>query len=154
MFFTSAQTGDPQPAQPASALVGTPAEIFQLTLNSTGTVTAVNEAEVDELAADHLRSLVPAGQEIAGDTVDTARSAGTVVAETVIYEVEATALSYRDLDAAALTVAVRGKSITEARSILAPYGMVEISIWPDFVGRLPDQTSRISLVVVTPSPRP
>jgi hypothetical protein len=32
--------------------------------------------------------------------------------------------------------------------------MVDIAIWPEFVDRLPDQTARISLVVVAPSARP
>jgi hypothetical protein len=154
LFISSARTGDPEPDQLGSALVGTPAVTFELTLTSTGTVTAVNETAINDLAAERLSSLLPDDQQIAGEDITTSHSEGTLDVESVRYEVDSTALVYRRPDIPALSAAVRGKSITEARSILAPYGMVEISIWPEFVDRLPDQTSRISLVVMTPSPRP
>jgi hypothetical protein len=77
-----------------------------------------------------------------------------VTADTVAYEVAPSALVYAEPNTESLRNAVRGKSIPEAQSILAPYGMVDIAIWPEFVDRLPDQTARISLVVVAPSARP
>jgi hypothetical protein len=93
-------------------------------------------------------------QQVVGDAVSVSRSPGTVIAETVAYEISPSAVVFAEPDVAALRDAVRGKSIPEAQSILSPYGMVEIAMWPEFVDRLPDQTARISLVVVSPSARP
>ena len=67
------------------------------------------------------------------------------------YEVEASVLIYNAPDQQSLVNQVRGKTITEARTILSAYGMVDIVIWPDFIDRLPDQASRISLTVTPPT---
>jgi len=50
--------------------------------------------------------------------------------------------------------AIRGKSLADARAALAALGSADISIWPDFVDHLPDQTARISIIIVPPSPEP
>ncbi len=154
LFPTTAQTGHSDPVPVAGDVVGAVQPAFTVTFESVATVLAVNEGLVDELGEAHLRASLQAGQLIVGDVVQATHSAGTVVGETVTYEVTPVAAVFNDADSSALVAAVRGKSIPEARQILAPYGMVEISIWPEFVDRLPDQTARISLVVVTPSPRP
>jgi hypothetical protein len=54
-------------------------------------------------------------------------------------------------DAPDLIAAVRGKTVSEAEAILSRYGMVEISMWPEFVDRLPDQNTRISVTIAPPS---
>ncbi|MEX2547516.1 MAG: baseplate J/gp47 family protein [Chloroflexota bacterium] len=154
LFPTTAQTGHPEPVPAAGDVVGAVQPNFTVSFESVATVLAVNEGLVDELGEARLRASLQAGQLIVGDLVQTTHSAGTVAGETVTYEVTPVAAVFTDADSSALVSAVRGKSIPEARQILAPYGMVEISIWPEFVDRLPDQTARISLVVVTPSPRP
>jgi len=154
LYPATAQTGFAEPVPTATETVGAVQTSFTVALESVATVLAVNEALVDELATSRVRGMLSADQHIVGDQVATTHSAISVIGETVPYEVTTTASVFSDPDSAALTTAVRGKSIPEARQILAPYGMVEISIWPEFVDRLPDQTARISLVVFTPSPRP
>ena len=154
LYPSTAQTGSPEAAPSALEIVGTVATSFTVTYESVATVLAVNETLVDELAASRVLEMLNADQQIVGDDVITTHSATSVIGETIPYEVTATASVFSDPDIPALVAAVRGKSIPEARQILGPYGMVEISIWPEFVDRLPDQTARISLVVVTPSPRP
>jgi hypothetical protein len=154
LYPVTAQTGHPEPVPSAIDVVGAVEPSFTVTFNSTATVTAVNESLVDGLAGERLRSMLTLTQHLVGDDVQVSRSAGTVSVESVSYEVSPTAMVYADPDRAALVVQVRGKSITEARQILARYGMVDISIWPEFVDRLPDQTARISLVVVTPTGSP
>ena len=154
IFPVTAQTGTAVTDPASTEVVGTVADTFDLTMNSTATVTAVNEALVDGLAETRLRSSLAPGQQIVDDLVRTTHSDGTVRIETVVFDVTPSASVYTDPDRVALTAAVRGKSIADARLILAPYGMVDISVWPEFVDRLPDQTARISLVVVSPSPRP
>jgi len=154
MFFESAQTGRPELSAQQETIVGTEAESFDLTMSSIATVTAVNEGLVDELAETRLKAGLGVDQQLVGDEVDVRHSEGNVVVETVEYEVSPSALVFTEPDIPSLRNAVRGKSIPEARSILEPYGMVDISMWPEFVDRLPDQTARISLVVVTPSAAP
>jgi hypothetical protein len=154
VFPETADATEPQPNVSPAELVGTPAASFDLTVSGTGQVVAVNEGLVDELAEARLRGSLTEPQQIVGDTVDISRSQGAVTADTVAYEVAPSALVYAEPNTESLRNAVRGKSIPEAQSILAPYGMVDIAIWPEFVDRLPDQTARISLVVVAPSARP
>jgi len=152
LFPITAQTGTAVTTPTAEELVGTAVDRFSLSMNSTATVTAVNEALVDDLAQDRLRDSLTGGLSIVGDKVNTTRSEPTIDIEKVSYEVAPSATVFTSPDGAALAAAVRGKSIAEARSILAPYGMVDISMWPAFIDRLPDQSARISLVVVPPSP--
>lgn len=154
LFGGTARLGEPLPDAGPVEVVGAVAPTFTLTVGSAAVVLAVNEGLVDELAEARLLASLADGQQLIGNEVQTSRSAGTVVGETVTYEVAPVATVFSDPDRAVLVAGVRGKSIPEARQILAPYGMVEISIWPEFVDRLPDQPARISLVVVTPSPRP
>jgi hypothetical protein len=154
LFPVTAQTGTAITSPSAEELIGTVADRFSLSMNSTATVTAVNEALVDDLAQDRLRGSLTGGLTIVGDRVNTTRSPGRVDVEKVAYDVAPSAMVFTNPDSPALAGSVRGKSIAEARSILAPYGMVDISMWPEFIDRLPDQAARINLVVVTPSPAP
>lgn len=156
IFPITAQTGRPEPAPSAEDVVGLVQPSFTVTFESVGTVLAVNESLVDELAEARLRSGLAPGSLLVGDAVETTRSAGVVVAphQTVAYEVAAVATAYAEPDPQGLIAQVRGKPVVDAERILSPYGTVDISMWPEFVDRLPDQTARISLILVAPSPRP
>jgi hypothetical protein len=37
---------------------------------------------------------------------------------------------------------------------MAQYGSAELSVWPEFIDRLPDQISRINLTILTPGENP
>jgi hypothetical protein len=154
LYFTTAQTGEELMTPSAPEIVGVVAETFDLTVTSTATVTAVNEGLVDELAEMRLREGLSPGQAVVDDLVETTRSAGRVVVESIAYDVVAVAAAYSQPDQQQLVAMVRGKSVADAQRILAQYGMVDISTWPEFVDRLPDQAARISLVVVAPGEQP
>ena len=154
LFPTSAQTGDAQPDPAAVDLVGAVQPNFTLMLNSVASVLAVNEELVDQLATDRLRDALQPGQQIVGDKVDATHSAGQMVVNTIVYSVQASASIYSQPDSGAIIAAVRGKPVAQAKQILAPYGMVDIAIWPDFIDRLPDQAARISVTIVSPSASP
>jgi hypothetical protein len=154
IFPITAQTGRPDPVPTATEVVGTAQPSFTVSFESMGTVLAVNEALVDELAEARLRVDLTPDQKLVGDAVDTTRSAGRVIGQTVTYNVAPVATAYVEPDRLALVAQLRGKSVADAQRILSAYGMVEVSMWPEFVDRLPDQTARISLIVVAPSPRP
>jgi hypothetical protein len=51
------------------------------------------------------------------------------------------------LDAKALAAKVKGRPIFQARSILEPYGDVQIGVWPDWVTSIPTIDGRIELRV-------
>ena len=42
---------------------------------------------------------------------------------------------------------VLGKPVEEAKAILEPYGTVELSVWPDWVGSVPSFENRVDLTV-------
>jgi hypothetical protein len=151
-FPATAAIGAPEPTPAATDVVGTVATSFTLRLNATATVVAVNESLVDQLAATRLRSGITDAQKIVSDTVDASHQPGSVAGQTVVYQASASATIYSMPDVSSLVASVRGKTVTEAKQILGQYGVVDIVMWPDFIDRLPDQTARINLTVVAPSP--
>jgi len=141
----------PQPDQPASELVGTLAPNFALAVDATGHVLAVNESLIDEIATARLDAALGPGRQMVGDQPTVSHGPGAVSHDLISYQVDASALTYTAPDQQSLLNLVRGKTMTEARDILSAYGMVDILMWPDFVDRLPDQISRISLTVTPPT---
>ena len=124
---------------------------FTLGLDAAGQVLAVNEGLVDEVAATLLRAELPADQQIVGDEISVSRDPGVVAGNTISYIAAPTAMVYRAPDNAGLIDRVRGKTVLEARAILGQYGTVEITLWPEFIDRLPEQSARISLTVAPPA---
>ncbi|MEP7158385.1 MAG: baseplate J/gp47 family protein [Chloroflexota bacterium] len=146
----TATHGEPTPDQPANALVDTEADTFTLAADATGRVLAVNEALIDEMARTRLDDALSPGQQAVGDP-SISHGPGVVADQFISYSVSATTEVFSAPEVPTLVGLVRGKTVTEARAILAQYGMVDIVMWPDFVDRLPDQTSRISLTIRSPS---
>lgn len=147
----TASHSEPTADQPASALVDTEADTFTLGADATGQVLAVNEALIDEIAVTRLDDALSPGQQALTDQPSISHGPGVVANQFISYEVTATAEVFSAPDVPTLVGLVRGKTVTEARAILSQYGMVDIDMWPDFVDRLPDQTSRISLTIASPS---
>jgi hypothetical protein len=136
---------------PGEELVGLVAPTFELALDAAGHVLAVNEATIDDIANARLDAALGPSQHIIGPPPVVTFGPGDVADGLINYEVEASVLVYDAPDQQSLVNQVRGKTITEAQTILSAYGMVDIVIWPDFIDRLPDQASRISLTVTPPT---
>ncbi len=149
-FAATAAVGEIQPDQSAADLVDTLGATFSLAIDTNVVVVAVNEALLDEVAGARVSAQLDAGQTVVGGNVVASHDPGSVVGSSVVFEVSASALAYAEPDPQELISAVRGKSIAEARDALAAYGSAEISVWPDFVDRIPDQAARISLTIVPP----
>ena len=49
-----------------------------------------------------------------------------------------------------LLAAIRGKKVADARAILEAYGVVDITLSPDFTGTLPSDEGRLELTVRAP----
>ena len=83
-------------------------------------------------------------------TITTTPSDGTVSGSTVAYDVTASMQQYAPPDHDTLVQAIQGKTVSDARSILASYGTADITIWPDFVPSIPDDPRRINLTIEDP----
>jgi hypothetical protein len=134
----------------ASDVVGSATGSFDLTAESSSSALAVDQAQIEAVAATQLIDSAPKDVQVFADTVKTQVSPGIVNGDRLVFEVTATAQQYDQIDKGALTQQIRGKTVSEARSILAAYGTVEVSVWPDFIPTIPDDTRRINLVIEDP----
>jgi hypothetical protein len=154
VYPATAQIG-PATAEPAAAaLVDTATESFGLALNATATVLAVNEAHVEQVMVEQLRALVPAGSTLLEQTIEAGHTPGEVSAGTVIFSASANASAYRLPERDVLVEEIRGQPLEEARAIISRYGSAELSVWPDFIDRVPDQSARINLTILPPTEGP
>ena len=150
LYPASVRTDEPQPTPPAIDVVGTVTADFTLGLDAGASVLAVNEELVDQVAADQLRAALPDGESIVGDAIESTHTEGSAFGAIIFYRATASALTYQLPDQAAIVASIAGKPTSEARAILEQYGSADITIWPDVVDRVPDQTARINLTVVPP----
>lgn len=149
-YPATATYGEPTVEQDSTQLVGTVAPSFDLALNATGQVIAVNESLIDQIAAARLdAALGPQQQKLGAPTFS--HAPGEVANGVISYAVDATVPTYSAPDQQSLVNQVRGKTVAEAKDILGAYGTVDVVMWPDFIDRLPDQVSRISLTVTPPA---
>jgi hypothetical protein len=151
VYPESAVMGSTNASESADDLVGTVAESFSLALSAGATVLAVDESHVDEVVLEQLRALVPAGTTLLEGSLEVSHAPGEVSAGVISFGASADGSGYRLPDRAELLDAVRGKTVSEARAIMETYGGVELSVWPDFVDRVPDQPARINLTILPPT---
>jgi hypothetical protein len=146
------------PDNDPASLIGVTQATFDLTLTASGSETAVDQSIVSSIAATRVDTTVPtdftlvAGSEKV--TIGTPRTDGAAV----VFPVTATASQVRQLDPDTLRQQVLGKSVDEARALLAQDGTVDIQTWPGFVGTIPSLAWRLTLTVdtsgITASPGP
>jgi Baseplate J-like protein len=157
-FPKTATLGTISPDSDPATLIGTAQPSFQLSLAASGSITAVDEATVTSLAASRLGTSVPADFTLVAGSEKVTLGTSRVDGDAVVFPVTVTASQVRNLDPDTLRALVAGKSVDEARSILASYGTVDIQTWPGFVGTVPSLAWRLSLTIdtssVTGSPGP
>ena len=158
VFPETGTLGPSTPTVPPETLVGQEVTTFALGLSATGTVITADTAPVAAIAEAQLRAAVKPGYEIVAGSVDIQVGKGVVIGQTVTFPVTATAQQIAILDPAALKAKVLGKPVKEAKAILEPYGQVELTVSPDWVGSVPSFESRVELTIgqaveiVTPRP--
>jgi len=146
------------PDNDPASLIGVTQATFDLTLTASGSETAVDQSNVSSLAATRVDTTVPTDFTLVTGsekvTIGSPRTDGAAV----VFPVTATASQVRQLDPDTLRQQVLGKSVDEARAILAQDGTVDIQTWPGFVGTIPSLAWRLTLTVdtsgITASPGP
>lgn len=154
LYPASARIGERVPSQPPDSVVGAVADAFELELAAEATVLAVDETLVDQVAVEQLRALVPAAAHLLEGSIEVSHAPGEAVGDRIRFAASADGSAYRQPEREPLLQEVRGKTVAEARAIMETYGSVEISVWPEFVDRVPDQPSRINLTIVPPTESP
>jgi hypothetical protein len=112
---------------------------------------AVDEQLVDEVTRTRLLETLPDGMAILADSISIDVGEGSTEGRLVRFKATAAADSYRPVDDDAIVEQVAGLPISEARAILEAIGTTSVSVWPEFLGNLPGDTSRITLDVREPS---
>jgi hypothetical protein len=150
LFPETAVRGESTHRPPAAEVVGQPIERFELASEAAGSVLAVEEGLVEAVARTRLVEEAPTGSLLLDRTVSVEAGRGTASGGVVRYAAIAQGRAVTVVDVDELLLEVSGKPIDEARSILEGYGDIEITVWPDFVGRLPDDTGRIDVTILGP----
>jgi hypothetical protein len=147
VFGETATLGEPVPTVDLEALVGQEVETFEVGLSATGSVLTVDPGPVSAIADQLIRALVDADHQLVADSIDVKVAAPVVTEGTVTFTATATGEQIRVLDAEALRALVMGKPLAEARAALAPFGEVELTAWPDWVGSVPTIADRVDVRV-------
>jgi hypothetical protein len=157
VFRETATLGASTPTVDPTTLVDQELESFELGLGATGTVIAVDPSPIASIAEQRLRATVKADHELVDGSIEVNVGKATVNG-VVSFPASASARQVAILDPDALRTLVLGKSLDDARSILGPYGQVNVTAWPDWVGSIPTIENRVvvsiqgSVPVETPAP--
>ncbi len=132
-------------------VVGVALARFELAGSATARVLAVDESAVDEVARARLSAAVPAGLVLLARTVEIGHGEGNADGDTVAYIGTAIGRATPAIDVEALTTQVAGLPVSEAQAILEVLGTATVSVWPGFLGDLPNDRERIRLDVLEAS---
>ena len=150
IFDETAVLGETTPTANLEELVGQELEEFELGLTSTGTVVAVDPSPVETIARSRLESFVSPGFQLVDGSVRIEPGAPVIAGQTVQFPVTVEATEVQIPDAGELKRLIMGKSEDEARSLLAPFGEVDLNLWPDWVTSVPTFDARVSVEVRPP----
>jgi hypothetical protein len=147
VFSDTAVLADPTPTVDPATLVGQEVDTFELGLKASGTVIAVDDSPVSQIAETKLLANVGADHRLVEGSINIVPGNPTVKNGIVSFPVTAKASRVKILDPAALLASIKGLSVEAARSKLQPLGEVEISTWPDWVHAIPTMDSRVTLEI-------
>jgi len=149
-FPETAVLGEATPTVDPTTLVNQEVETFDLGLDATGTMLAVDPSPIEGIAAARLGAEVTPGSELVEGSTRIAVGDGTVSDGIVTFQATAMAKETRPVDGPALEGQVLGLSEAEAHAVLDPYGETTIELWPGFVTSVPTLDQRVTLTVGQP----
>jgi hypothetical protein len=142
----------PVPTVDPATLLGKAMTAFTYGLTATGSVTTVDERAVRGVAEARLRAGVGPDHDLVRDSLRISVGKGSLLDAAIVFPVNASASRLRRLDPAQLRSQVRGRTISDARAALSPYGEVSIDTWPGFVSSIPTYDFRLNLSINAPAP--
>jgi hypothetical protein len=139
------------PSIDPATLVGSPELEVELTQTGAGSVVGVDPAPLETIARSRLEAEVIEGWSLDPDSVELTRVTPTPFGSGVTYPLTIAGTMVHDVDVPALVQSIRGLLAGEARTRLEAYGDVQLSLWPDWVTTIPDNTDRIDLTLAEPA---
>jgi hypothetical protein len=152
LFPGTAMLGEATPTVDPEELVGTEVDQFDLGLTADGSVVAVNPAPVTAIAETLLLGEIEDDHDLVEGSTEITTGEPVVSGQTVSFPVVAQARQVQIPDAAELKALILGKPLEEARQLLAQYGEVELTLWPDWVTNVPTIDGRVELEIRSPLP--
>jgi hypothetical protein len=151
LFAVTALLGsvDLQPA--ADELVGDVAAEFALAGGAAARVLAVDEQLIDEISRARLLAALPEGQTLVASSMDMTHGEGSVQGDEITFTTSSGAQVTPDIDTDELLARIAGLPVSEAQAILEGLGTASVTVWPGFLGDLPNDRQRITLDVVEAS---
>lgn len=152
VFPDTAALGDPSYSVDPATLVGQEIESFELGASATGSVLAVDESAVEQIAEKNIAPQVQAGYSLIDGSSQVQPSPGEVDEGVITFPVTITARQVLQIDPAAIEAEIRGKSLTDAKAILDRYGQSQLTVWPEWVGTIPTLDARVDVQTAEVAP--
>jgi hypothetical protein len=146
-FPETAVLGESTPTVDPTTLIGKEVETFEFGLGATGTVIAVDDSPVEDIAETRLLANVGSDHRLVEGSIHIVPGDPTVANGEVSFPVTARAERVQLLDPADLLARIKGQTVEQAKTILSAFGDVEITTWPDWVTTIPGIDSRVTLTI-------
>jgi hypothetical protein len=127
---------------------------FSLDCQATGTATTADMTGVVSMAERKIRASVKTGYSLVENSLRTNVGGTAIQSSLIVVPVTVQAAQVPVIDAGKLRSEVLGKSLDDARSLLARYGKVDISVSPDWSSSLPSFDFRLDFQLVVPPVKP
>ena len=150
VFEETLTIGEPTPTVDPGTFVDQEIESFELGMTAQATILAVDPAPVTAIAETLIRGRVSPGYELVAGSIRVAPGAPVVDGQVITFPVTATAQQVAILDPDALRELVMGKPLETARELLAPFGEVALTAWPDWVSSVPTLADRVDVRIDRP----
>ena len=154
LFPETRAAGESVYAAEPDSLVGTEGEEFSLGATAEGSALGVDPAPISAIAEARLRNRVTPGWTLDPASINLETGTPSVIGPIVSYPVSIEGTQVHDVVAADLLPQVKGLLIPEARARLDDYGDVNISVWPDWVTKIPTRADRVTVTIAEPRPAP
>jgi hypothetical protein len=152
LFPQTKIAGDSQFAVDPQTIVGVEAADFDLAATAQGTALGVDPSPIAAVADARLRTRVTPGWSLLAASITSEVGSPSVLGEVISYPVTIRGTQVHDVDAKALVPEIEGLVLAEARSRLAAFGDVQITLWPDWVTTVPTRADRITFTLAEPKP--
>jgi len=145
VFPETATLGEATYTVDPATLLGKEVATFDLGASATGTVLAVDEGAVQQVAEANIAPQVQEGYQLVDGSSQVEPSPGVVDDGVITFPVTITARQVLQVDPAAVEAQIRGKSLKDAKAILDTYGQSQLTVWPDWVGTIPTLEQRVDV---------